>query len=141
VRRKRSINIGLSFRVLRAFPRGFQTVLFALFFACVAGKQTGFAQGLLGAFVGLEQGSGSGVDDGSGLATRTPADDFSEHIHTAQAVGQAQGQRDGGLVRGAWEALLEGCAIDDDVAIAWLKEDARDGALSAADGGIAGAAG
>ena len=53
---------------------------------------------------------------------------FGQQVVAAQAVGQAQRQGDGGLVRAARKALLEGHAVDDDVAVAGLQQYARDAA-------------
>src|SRR3989344_9609393 len=109
-----------------------QADLLALDFAGVAGDETSAAQFGLQGSVEIDQGAGHTVTDGTGLTGFATTVDVDLDVERFSVVGQHQGlldHHDGGLTA---EVLLNGLAVDDDMAGALLDEDAGGGRLATA---------
>src|SRR5436190_10351955 len=129
----------LTLGVLRRLSSSLQAVLLALLHPWITGEEAGLAQRQAVALgVELEQGAGDAVPDRAGLAGDAAALDLDHHVEAALRSGHPERQADVGLVDRVPEMLLEGAAIDHDLALTRQQPDAGDGRLAAAGAGIEG---
>src|SRR5690349_16605567 len=86
----------------------------------------------------LEQGPGDAVADRARLAGHPTTLDLDHHVEAALGAGHAERQSDVRLVDRVAEVLLEGPAVDDDLALTREQPDAGDGRLATTGAGVEG---
>src|SRR5215213_3982622 len=120
----------LAFRELEALARALLAVLLAFLGAGVAGDEAGVLE--RGAEVGVElhQRARDAVAHGAGLAGRAAARDVDDDVELAGGVGERQRLADDHAERLVGEVLVEGLAVDLDLARARPKVDARGRSLA-----------
>src|SRR5665213_2382954 len=74
---------GLALGELRCFASALEAVLLALFLARITSEQTGLLQGTARLDIGVDQGPGDSVRDGTGLSRNSAAVNFDRRCEAA----------------------------------------------------------
>ncbi len=122
----------LSLGELRSATSGLETVLLSLLHTRVAGQEAGGLEGgaILG--IGSEQSAGNAVTDSAGLAGDAAAGDVGNDIELTDSAGNTEGLVNDELHGLQTEVIIDGTAVNGDLAGTGVEADASDGLLSAA---------
>src|SRR3954447_18905408 len=125
---------GSALRVLRRLAGLLQAVLLALGDAGVAGEEAGLLQGR--AVIGLDRGEGTGdrQAQGAGLTADAATLEDADDVVLLALLQDHERLADELLVHLVGEVLLEGAAVEAELAGAGDEPDADDGLLAATDG-------
>ena len=125
-------NKKLSLGELRSATSGLETVLLSLLHTRVAGQEAGGLQGGTVVRVSGQQSAGNTVTDCTCLAGDTATGNVGDDVKLAGSAGYAEGLVNDELQGLETEVLIDGTAVDGDLAGAGVNTDTSDGLLSAA---------
>ena len=126
------VKLRLSLGELRSATSGLETVLLSLLHTRVAGQEAGGLQSGTVVHIGGQQSAGNTVTDSAGLAGDTAACNVGDDVELTGSTGNAEGLVDDELQSLETEVIIDGTAVDGDLAGAGINADASDGLLSAA---------
>jgi hypothetical protein len=130
--RGRGKRTGSTFAILEAFAGAGLAVFFAFPFAGIAGQQALGLEGGAQIDIALGQGAGDAVPDSAGLAVGAAALDVDADVNLAGERGDDQRLVHNHPQRLGGEIILEGPAVDEELAGARGDAHAGDGGLAAA---------
>ena len=126
------VRIRLSLGELRSTTSGLETVLLSLLHTRVAGEQAGSLESSTILCVNIQESAGNTVTDCACLAGDTAAGNVCNDVKLAGSAGNAEGLVDDELQGLEAEVIIDGTAVDGDLAGAGVNTDTSDGLLSAA---------